>query len=313
MKKGTASLLAALILGLIGGVIRAYELMYAFDHDTQLLVHWSPLTIALGALTLAAALCVGLFARGAAPSEPGKAAPSAVWKLAMLLATAFLIASLVFDALSLAENFAMSRLMYILLTILACVGLGGIYASSSRRKFSPTTGFYFTIVVFWCCYTLVLDFWEHAANPVLLSFLYTMFTLIFLTLSVFSVAGFFFDRRNVRRSLFYSGIGVYFSLLSLLAFGLYSLLNQSSAVLQTAEPSWATLCRLAFAFLFMTCLSIGVGSGLYTPMDFAKPAQALSPSDDEGEEAAAAPALPDEDQTEKSPDNDESSGGPAPA
>lgn len=272
MNKSTAALLAAWVLGLAGGLLRLFELLYAFDHYSQLLTHWHWTTAALAALTLTGAALICWISRGAKPSERMRQSRPSPLPAAFLLAAALQAVLAVFDIRSLIDAFSLTLLMYFLLTLFSVAALVFVALGAGKKNRGISTGFCFTVVVFWCCFTLVLDFWGHAANPVLLSFLYSMFSLVFLTLGVYGVAGLFFGHVRNGRTLASSALGIYFTLVTLVSLALYPLLNKSEDVLQAAQATPQLLTRLLFILVLMTALAVSVGKGLFAPPPAAAPA-----------------------------------------
>ena len=67
------------------------------------------------------------------------------------------------------------------------------------------------IPVFWSCAWLILLHIRHAADPVLIRYVYTVLAIGFLLLALYYIASAAFTKGNMRRQLFCSGMGIYFS------------------------------------------------------------------------------------------------------
>ena len=262
MKKSAWTIRLAWISGLLGGGLRLTQLLYAFEPKTQLPHPWHPASVGLFALSLffaATAVFLSSEIRVLWPESHSFHTPI---KASMLFSAVLLAAMAALDIVALMNEFKLSKFMYILLTFFACGSIAALGLRLERLGHSTIDGFLFTVVVFWCCFTLVLDFWGHAANPVLSAYVYHMFSLISLALALYNAAGFFFGRGNVKWVLVFCSLGVYFALVTGISLLAYPFLNRSETTLQMAETEPLVLIRLVFTTVFLSALSVAVSRGV---------------------------------------------------
>lgn len=308
MKSGITLFAVTLICGLVAGVVRALELAHAFDNATQLMISWHPATIILLALTglfVVAAIWLASRAPKYEHGEPNP--PSAAWMAVEVVACLLLLFSCGYELFQLREKFHAVLLIFNLLGALAAVSIltGAFY--TRRGTLTASTGFYYTVPIFWCCFSLVLDFWSHSANPVLLSFVFVMFSLIFSSLAVHSVAGFFFGRPRQRRALAYCALGVFFSLMTLISLILYPYFETPGVeFIKVAVSTPSNIAKIGFMVLHVGALFYAVlTGGLRQPKPAALPEDADSPEpfsahmiDEPADDAEDRPAGPDVPETD---------------
>jgi len=109
------------------------------------------------------------------------------------------------------------------------------------------------VPVFWLCIRLAASHIEHAANPVILHYVYDLFALAFLMLSMYYVAAFTFRQAKVRRLMFSTSMAAYFTIVTLADGGalyqagvltslaLYGLICQLILTKNLGNPPWAEL------------------------------------------------------------------------
>jgi hypothetical protein len=257
--------LFTLLLGAVGGLLRAFELHLAWDKDLGLMVPYHPLSLLLLAFSLFTAVLVFCLLRAARRPAGVRVAPPKHLPLYLVIELAAALCLFASAALDIAwqwENLqilfgprgpntpltGLSSLIFAVLTVFAgfCVLL--IMRAGARGVLSRNYGFYMLMPVFWACFWLILDFSRHAINPVPLSYLYDMLTTVFALLSLYATAGFFFNLPRMRQTLIYAVLGAYFALTTVLGVSLYRLFW---GLWPMDSMNWGNLARFAFAALHL--------------------------------------------------------------
>ena len=264
MKKGTLLLLTAWVLGIAAGVIRSFELAYGFDAKAQLPKRGSIypiLLLVISALFAASAILLSSFKRH--KREETNRAPL-MWLILEAVGAAMLVLSSFFGlyALKAPDAFHIALLVFHLLGIISAGCIFTAAFLTFKGVLNKNTGFYNTIPIFWCCFTLVLDFWSHSSTPVKSAYIYVMLGLIFMTMAIQGVAGFFFDRPHGRRVLLCGAAGIFLSVLTLVSLACYRMLKADTA-LKAADVTIPAVFKFAFVALHMSALIIGVRNNYF--------------------------------------------------
>ena len=274
-------IILTLLCGVGGAVLRGLELAFAFEPGTSLLAPWHAYSVSLIVLSFVfAAAAIFLTLRNKKPeSEP----VSALWLAAELAAALMLAAS---GALSFSPDPSATMLARAVYGIMAIVSAGCVAALAlavRNRRLTATSGFGFiaTVPVFWSCYGLCLDFWGHSGISTRSAYMYGMFALIFLTLALFSAAGFIFRDAKRKRGSLYCLLGIFFavvtlggSLLARIAFAPPPSLLADIAVLPTDS-----MLRLGFVVLHLLCLYQAIEKGRFAFEPAKKAPVIMEPSD----------------------------------
>ena len=229
MRKELTVPLTALVGGAAGFFLRRWELSSAFEADTGLHIPGSSATMALIALSAVVALILALACRGIHRDFPGGydqafAAPGNAPYMMGMPAAAFLF--LLAGGASLLELAGTYRtagsyftlLPQTLLTALciasgACLFLLGKnnYRAEGRGRYSACL----LLPAYTACLWLIVSYQEHSGDPVVLDYVYQLFAVIASVLGAYFMAGFAFERAKAFRSVFFSQLAVYFSLVTL--------------------------------------------------------------------------------------------------
>lgn len=217
-----ARLLPALaVLGGIGGFfLRRRELATAFE-ETGLAVPFAPASLALIALSVVIVLALALLCRGAKnrPDTYGDAffAPGGRMCLAVsILAAACLLVAALTGLRS--ELTAWPRsILHILLWLLCAVSFFCVAATawSNYRAVSRKYSVSLLIPGYMACLWLVSVYQKHAADPVVLNYVYALLAIICTLLGIYFAAAFSFSKGKVWRCAFFQLAGIYFSLVTL--------------------------------------------------------------------------------------------------
>lgn len=212
--------LLAVISGIGGFFLRRWELSTAFD-SSGLATPWTPASVMLIVLSIVLALVVAFLCRkqknelktyGDAFFAPGNWCYLAVIAFA---SACLLVASLVGfrREMTLFPRNILRMLLWVL-CIVAFFCVLSIALSNFRsisRKYNVTL----LIPAYAFCLWLVSAYQKHAANPVVLDYVYELFAIICTLLGLYFAAAFSFAKAKVWRCAFFSLMGIYFSIVTL--------------------------------------------------------------------------------------------------
>ena len=226
--------------GIVGLLLRRWELATAFEADTGLVTPNMPSTWALIIWSALLAAAFILLCRGKHRSFAGgydaafAAKGNTVYVTAMVLAAFLLLASAVLNYMGIpaayAEAVAAVRagnaqttplfnvLPRAILGALAAVSFFCVlstgrnnYRGEGKGKFS----FPLLAPAYMGCIWLIAAYQVRAGDPVRQDYIYELFAIISSLLGLYFMAGFSFERAKVFRSSLFSLLGVYFSLVTL--------------------------------------------------------------------------------------------------
>ena len=235
MRKELVLPVTAIVGGAIGFFLRRLELATAFEPDTGLPIEGMPVTWALIALSAAVAvvlllLCLGVGkgfeggydqafrARDAAPYMMGMTAgafltaPAGVLlllKLPRLYAEASLETS-GFPMFSLVPMVLLSVLCLASAWSMLMLGKNN-YRGEEKGRYSA----WLLIPAYTCCMWLIVSYQEHSGDPIILDYVYQLFSVIAAVLGCYFLSGFGFGRSRPAAAAFFSAEAMYFALVTL--------------------------------------------------------------------------------------------------
>ena len=235
MRKELILPVTAIVGGAIGFFLRRLELATAFEPDTGLPIEGMPVTWALIALSAAVAvalllLCLGVGkgfeggydqafrARDAAPYMMGMTAGAfltaaagvlLLLKLPRLYAEASLETS-GFPMFSLAPMVLLAVLCLCSAWSMLMLGKNN-YRGEEKGKYSA----WLLIPAYTCCMWLIVSYQEHSGDPIILDYVYQLFSVIAAVLGCYFLSGFGFGRSRPAAAAFFSAEAMYFALVTL--------------------------------------------------------------------------------------------------
>ena len=225
-----------------GFALRRWELATAFEPDTGLPIAGSPATTALIALSvLVAAVLLALSLLGKYPRFEGygqafRARGNTLYAMAGVLSAFLLIGAgglMAYDFVQ-GTNQLYTRLIVAAMAVAsgACVlvTVQGNFKGTGQGKYSVPL----LIPAFAFCVWLIAAYQVRAGDPVQLDYVYELFAIIAGLLGLYFIAGFSFDKGRCVPAVFFSLLGVYFSLTTL-----------------ADEHDWATLALYGFTILYL--------------------------------------------------------------
>ena len=235
MRKELILPVTAIVGGAIGFFLRRLELATAFEPDTGLPIEGMPVTWALIALSVVVAAVVFLLCLGVGKGFEGgydqafRARDAAPYMMGMT-AGAFLTAAagvllllklprLYAEASLETSGFPMFSLVPMVLLAVLCLCsawsmlmLGkNNYRGEEKGKYSA----WLLIPAYTCCMWLIVSYQEHSGDPIILDYVYQLFSVIAAVLGCYFLSGFGFGRSRPAAAAFFSAEAMYFALVTL--------------------------------------------------------------------------------------------------
>lgn len=243
----------ALAGGAAGFVLRRWELNTAFEPDTGLHVAGAPATWALVALSLLMAglfllLCTGHHFPFPGGYDQAFHSGSSLY-VTVSIASGFLMGvggilklRELPGALSgysgLAVRGVASALPMVLLSALCLVSAGCIVLIAKNNYRGEGKGMRSMLLLapaYAACMWLISAYQAKAADPVIEDYIYQLLAVISVLLALYFMAGFSFEKTKVKRTVFFSLLGIYLSVLNL-----------------ANTDDLSSLALFAFAILYLT-------------------------------------------------------------
>jgi hypothetical protein len=254
-------LFIALLCGAGAAVLRGLQLVYSFDPQTSLIKRGDLITISLVALSALFVVIAAVYAftkRKAPPPPPRRL--GRVWAAVEFSSLAVLFSA---SSVDIYWGFTRGRPVAVCLGFLGLFAWGGLLMlglNINKLPFTSATGFWATVPVFWSCLMLITEFWGHAGNPVRNTYAYGILATVFCTLSLYTAAGFFFNKANLPRAMLYILPGIFFATLTLGGALLSFLLGDPPV----ARLSPAFMLRLGFIILHLCAVAAAILYGRFT-------------------------------------------------
>jgi hypothetical protein len=202
--------------GLLGGVLRAVENQHVLDTTSGLRTPGHPLTIVMLAYCALCVLALALpFLRdktaldGAAVFSGSRSLMLCAWLSALALG-----ASTLYDLIRFANTYKLSLLAFAGMSFFSAVSL--IPVAAAFRKGGEKGGSVAAVVpVFWACYWLIISYGEHAADPVIVDYLYTLLGESAVVVALYLFSQLSFDAKRLRSALIFALLSVFFSVLNI--------------------------------------------------------------------------------------------------
>lgn len=203
--------LIALILGAVGAVLHRIQLSTIIDESTGLALRWAPITIALAAVCVLAAVLAFLFSlsfsrRSAAPDWHKSLASRT--PLPMILAV-LSFAGMLYGAWQCwrwgLDYGGTSLLDRILAVFAALAGLGGVILAitSFRKRHNGLEAISSLVVVLFLCLWLVLVYKANSSDPTKIKYIYDLLGLCAAAVGCYYLAGYAFGRSRPRSTIFF--------------------------------------------------------------------------------------------------------------
>lgn len=230
---------AALIFGVLGGILRKLELASVYD-ASGLPVSGHPVSMAMAILSamFAVILVFGAVlvikpAGGYEAYFPGCAGSSVIHTAS----GGILAVSSVLGIMSAQGDMFRTISLYLMVLAGLCICCHGAFCLA-KKEGQPPSGL-LLVPVFCMCVRLIYVFKGWSADPSIVDYIYELLAIIFITLSLFFTSGFLFDACRPRVTGAVSLCGIYFAVLTAMSCG-------------SAEQ----MLFFAFAALYMVALAI---------------------------------------------------------
>ena len=245
MRKEIILPVVAVVCGGAGFALRRWELATAFEAGTGLPIPGAPAALALAGFSVLTAAALALLCRGNYPAFSGygpafRARGNTLYAMAGILAAFLLLGG---GALMLTGPVLGGELVYTrLITGALAVAAGLCAAVTVRDNYRgaqvPKYSFRLLMPAYAFCVWLIAAYQVRAGDPVQLDYVYELFAIIAGLLGLYFIAGFSFDKGRCVPAVFFSLLGVYFSLTTL-----------------ADEHDWATLALYGFTILYLLASS----------------------------------------------------------
>ncbi len=245
--KPIPALILSLVFGLLGAGLRYLELRYTWDAYEGFMKSFSAASLLLILLSFAVLALSVFLSRGLAKTPPSETKSQRLTVVMGLVTTLALLLSSGFEIMHGARDGDASLILFGVFSFLTAaaflIALYGMHGSGRP----DVLGFYLLFSVFWATFWLIVTFRDHAASPVILSYIYDLLAIVFCMLTALYVAGCFFGRTRPLLLRLSPLMGLFFSMVALLGPLCVYLVSDSWAV---DAPSLGHLLRLLFAILF---------------------------------------------------------------
>ena len=277
-----------LLFGLSGGLIRTFELRFAYDSFTGLAPANHILTVALYLVTAAAVVvCLALSMRGTVDDSSRNLNGA---RLPLIVAAFILGCACAVDFANMLryDEFSVIEIIMAALGILTAFIMVLMAATITSKA---THGLYATVAVFWLCAWLLILFADNAGNPVFGQFWYEFMAVIFSAFAFYIFAGIHFNKPRPRMLTFTAGVAVFFLMTALVGPVLAQLLYKNEAFLDGVTSTGQL--RLLFALIYIMCMPTLARRVRHMP-ETPPHAQAQAQAQDVPDTAEEEPAAPEE-------------------
>lgn len=245
----------ALVCGAIGFILRRWVLATAYEPSTGLPIAGAPAALALFALSALFAVLALIFCQGRHYGFPG-GYDEAFYSPSPLVSSVTITAGFLMGAAGILKFMDMlqssetstltaesesiswgahSNIPTVILCVL-CLFSAYCFVLTAKNNYrgerKGARSLPLLIPAYACCAWLITTYEARAGHPFLIDYICELFAIIAVVLALYFIAGFSFEKSKVKRTLFASLLGIYFSCVSLAAAGdLATLLLYTFAVL----------------------------------------------------------------------------------
>jgi len=205
-KTGLIMVLAALIAGVAGWLLRRQEVATVFNPYTGLAEPWAPISIIL--MGVSAAVLILFFLLSRTISGEQASAFHGAFGGGVLGPVPLTLLGIAIAALSTQEGAETLRdWIWVIGAFLSGLCLINMALRGLRGR---TVAIASVVPVLWLCLWLVFSYIDQATNPTLLGYIYYFFALAGLILGLYYLAGFAFEQGRAKALLFTSSAAAYF-------------------------------------------------------------------------------------------------------
>jgi hypothetical protein len=209
LKKRYIPLLA--ILSLCGGAARLWNLKSAIDSQ-GLFISGHSSTIVLVSVSIAAVVLLAILSF-LSPGRSGEAVVLYTKSPVPMIAAVLLLVGVGLEFVeALVSGPSISAPIMCLLGLAAGICL--VVVAKGRKMGQVFHPCFDVIPVVYLIIRLILNFKNWSTDPIILDYCFLLFALIFALLGFYHSAGFRFDQGQPRKTLFFSSVGIYFSLMA---------------------------------------------------------------------------------------------------
>lgn len=211
------------VLGIIAGALRAYELAFSFDFATGLPSGnlWAtPIILAIAAVLL---ICViALTAKRKFPIQEGKGLSQTVvafFSCAMMLA----LGGYVF-VINQVEGEAIN-LIFAVICLISAFAFALLGAKNLQNNQNSLYSFMALVPVIWACVALILVFRDRIADPIWADYIHIVFAYIGILMFAYAQTGYVYQKNTLWIVICSATVGTFFCIVELISPFIASALN----------------------------------------------------------------------------------------
>lgn len=222
-KNALLPIFISLVCGIAGAVLHYIQLSTVIDPKTGLAERCAPVSIVLAVFSVLVAVALFLLAfRAKGDVQPVYHRALAAKSFLPLIISIALALMMIYASVAcfwgdfLKNSNGIFSIVLSVFILLAGVSYAAMSFSAFRGKSGGGTTLASFIIVLFVCYWLIISYKENASDPTIINFVYDFLGLCAASVATYYIAGYAFGRSRPRASLFFSSVGVYFCLTSML-------------------------------------------------------------------------------------------------
>ena len=245
--------------GLLGALLRAFENRYTVDLQTGLRISGHPLIVLMMLYcALAAAVVVIPFLHSRTAADGAALADSRGLKITAGICAAALTVFALRDLFRFTDSGRLSLLIFAGFSLFSAISVVSV-AAALRRSGMQGGSVFAVVPVFWACFWLILSYGEHAADPVIVDYLYELLGESAVVIALYMLAQLLFDKKRLRSAVIFAQLSVFFSVLNLTEPLITLLLFKNDALMDN-------LISMRLYFIFPLVLMPAVSAALQKRM-----------------------------------------------
>ncbi len=237
-----------IVTGICGALLRASQLVHAYDRETGILKSGEPVTYGLIAVCIIAALIAILAAfllKNGAEIKSGRLGKGLI--VSGVVSSVVILIYAGMTLFSLFDEFDATELVLGLFSVYCAVSLLVLSKYSFAERDSTAYCVFSAVPSFWACFMLILAFREKISDPIIANYVPLMFSYLSILMFCYAIAAHVLGKNKKHVAIFSCFFGIFFILMELI-----SPLFAGGTVTVDADSIRYMLPQLAFLIL-MPC------------------------------------------------------------
>lgn len=203
-------LISAFFLGIVGAVLRAYQLVSAFDPETGLPIHGASATLLLFIAFAVIAAAGAVFAFKVQKDFEESISPSGenLIKISFSVSAVIVLVFAFLKFLELRDGLVITTLILALFSVYCSVSLFALGKYKMAERSSVSYCIFASVPVFWACYLIVLLFREKIPDPIVLDYVFSIFSYILVLMIAYGISANVLGKGRRRLTSFVCFIGM---------------------------------------------------------------------------------------------------------